>query len=468
MKTNTIQNHENQEQLFVEMIVNQVIKYKQIHKFMIINDFNYNQLYITEILGKSFQNKKLFSLYNQLKRDSNDLEGVNLLCASLLKYSKHIGNCEDNQMSVDSIKLLFDEFDDETNSEKQSLTEETIKTNSNDSFILYKAHFSNFIYLYCSMISYLHSKLLKIISLKTFSPSKLYMKLSEGSLIGLNQFLETHSINISYPQIKYLFSKLHLFTRLNTLDRNIKLSKQQFECLFFKSNETISFPNPPSNNHSYSVYRIIDFFVSLAVIENELERHKQTFADKGELTLIELYGSFDINNDDNIDLEEFIKCLEVIGVKNSEQVMVLFNRFSVGGKMNYTNFINIFLPNDPTTAIKLSRREGNTKYSKVIFYQNGLDTTKHILKEIFLNQIALQRQYFAIREQCLIDTRINLEVGFNEIGSKITSKDLLLLLKKVKNIDMKGGDFEMVIKKINNKGYINAKCFKEFFLLEEK
>ena len=372
------------------------------------------------------------TLFNQIDVDNDGLLSVNDI-AHLFK--KHKVN-----FSKSDIELIFllNKIPEKTSMD-YNVNNKTTKINNN--YFDYKT-FKGFIYLFS-----FNSKINKSGSITRFSVSRDFSR----SKSPIDHLSKAHSKQQSTTNIQVL-------------------TNNQINNKFTKSN--------------YSSIRLSEHILSLSKLEEGLEKEKEAYIQSGELSLIHLFQCFDTSNNDIITSDEFIASLEFLGITDTKPGNKLFQTYSQENSLSYLNFVEMLLPINSQSSMKLSRKQTQGQFKKLNFYQaDRYLSTKYIIKNIFGYHISLQRHYLQIREQILLDKNFNLEEAFTEILAfnkkeiNIKNKEILIeandLFQLMKNIIYDSNEVDhsyisCVLSKISKRkiDQITIKDYKDYFELD--
>lgn len=377
------------EHSIVELFVNQILRSKQIIEFIKSNDLKFNSEFVRVMFD--YKPKINFPglvefVSKQIGEEETNvyLEGLELLneyltiisISSLInerrigypehKDSKYMSiNSHDGSefWNIDALEFLFhfSSFNDypRPNNPKNSLQE-------NDNIPeIYKYRFNlvNLIILFASMLSVFYNKKLSIMADSKFSFKTLFSSLDsdkDGVITtdDIDTFLSKHKVKFSKNEIRcvFLFNKrinfegknvefvdyfdaksfkgfLYLFSFQkeygNNLSDNENTSgKRQNNDFRTKSNAYHEYGQENVSKVNYSAMRMVESIISLSRLEERLESIKEEYSYKGELSLIDLFDSFDLENNEYVTMKEFGTCLEFYNVTDSNILSALFKRFA--------------------------------------------------------------------------------------------------------------------------------------------
>lgn len=367
-----------------------------------------------------------------------------------LKYLIEFGNNEnENEIQINKSKSKLKSKDKYTENEYNTYNKHSHQHISE----IFKFEFVNMIILYASMFSLIHNKKLLLFANMKFTIDSLFdeIDIDKDGLItneDIEFLFNKHKVKISRKDINLIF-QLNISTnkslsRKNTIEKNINIS-DYFDYKSFKGYlYMFSIGNSNSNSHfkkerkesieknkkldshiknkvlkgNYSANRLIEQFISLSNLEKSLDEAKIDYIEKGELSLIDIFTCFDIDNNDYISIDQFLSSLEFLGIYDNKIGILLFNSFSNNNKLSYLNFVEILLPSSPEKSIKLSRMSSRKNFSKTRFFKSDeYSISKLILKKIMNFQMSLHRNYLLIKENILVDKRFSIEEAFFEIFS---------------------------------------------------
>lgn len=368
-----------------------------------------------------------------------------------LKYLIEFGNNEnENEFQMNKSKSKLKSKDKYTDNEYNKYNQHHQKHITE----IFKFEFVNMIILYASMFSLIHNKKLLLFANMKFTIDTLFdeIDIDKDGLItneDIEFLFNKHKVNISRKDINLIF-QLNISTnkslsRKNTIEKNINIT-DYFDYKSFKGYlYMFSIGNSNSNTHfkkerkesiekkkkidshiknkvlkgNYSANRLIEQFISLSNLEKSLDEAKIDYIEKGELSLIDIFTCFDIENNDYISIDQFLSSLEFLGIYDNKIGILLFNSFSNNNKLSYLNFVEILLPSSPEKSIKLSRMSSRRNFSKTRFFKSDeYSISKLILKKIMNFQMSLHRNYLLIKENILVDKRFSIEEAFFEIFSQ--------------------------------------------------
>jgi Ca2+-binding EF-hand superfamily protein len=187
------------------------------------------------------------------------------------------------------------------------------------------------------------------------------------------------------------------------------------ECKNINSSSVLKYTSK-SNGFDYNSI-IIKLFTQFVELDAKSESVKEQLALRTDIQIRDLFTIFDIFSVGNISIAEFKEGLSSLDIfATTEEIKLLFSRYDLGkdGKLNYSEFSEMILPNKIEYAGLLRNRVLFNKYEKEVSNES---------RKIFLNLLRLlitnETKAESLRKFCSDRPLFSVYDAFDNIRSKI-------------------------------------------------